>query len=157
MGGLISKTDLLRIFWRAHLIYADVQPGYLSFWPLLKTAAGPAIQDVDRLLGELVADGTLAIDETSTGGVSSLRLEPTDQCAAGEALPADAVEAIQQAVALRDAPPNLAQDYAALRSWNEAVEGEELNIYLDVIPAGEYAERKQRLEDMASVLNDHWQ
>jgi hypothetical protein len=70
-GVLSSKTELLRVYWRAHLIYAESQPGYLSFWPLLKTAAGPVIQDADLLLAELVAEGTLRIDETSADGFTA--------------------------------------------------------------------------------------
>jgi hypothetical protein len=68
-------------------------------------------------------------------------------------LPSDAVEAIRQAVAVRDEPPDLA-DYRSLRSWSEAADGEELNIYLDVIPEDEYADRKRRMREMSTVLQN---
>lgn len=147
-GILTSKTELVRAYWRAHLVFAESQPGYLSFWPLVKTPAGPAIHDADRLLGELVADGILQIDETEAGG--GLRLELTDLV--GE-LPTESVEAIEKAVSQPGEPVDLT-DYRSLRSWNAASDGEELNIYVDVIPDAEYAERKQRLEALAAVWTD---
>lgn len=148
-GGVVtSKSELVRLFWRAHLVYAESQPGYLSFWPLLKTATGPAIQEADLLLGELVATGELRINDLRGNGVAGLRLELADH-EAPHALPNDALEAIRQAVAHSDEPPDLV-NYTALRCWNESAEGEELNIYLDAIPDGEYADRKQELESMAA-------
>lgn len=152
-GGVVtSKAELVRLYWRAHLAYAESQPGYLSIWPLRKTADGPTIQEADLLLGELVAEGMLRIDDLHSG-VSGLRLHLTNQSATDETLLTDAVEAIQQAVEHSDEFPDLA-DYTALRCWNAAAEGEELNIYLDVIPPAEYADRKQRLDEMATVLKE---
>lgn len=149
-GMLSSKTELVRVYWRAHLVFAESRPTYLSFWPLLKTAAGPAIKDVDRLLGELVADGILEIDEAKTDGATGLQLKLTGQPAPGE-IAAEAFEAIEKAVAQRAQPIDLA-DYRSLRCWNEASDGGELNIYLDLIPEAEFADRKQRLQHLASAL-----
>lgn len=153
-GMLTSKTELVRAFWRAHIVFAESQPGYLSFWPVLKTPAGPAIKDVDRLLGELVAAGILRIDEPKGNGVAGFRLELSGQPGPGE-IADEAVEAIGQAVAHPAEPIDLA-DYCSLRSWNAASDGDELNIYVDVIPEAEYADRKRRLLEMDAVLNSVW-
>jgi hypothetical protein len=150
-GMLTSKSELVRVYWRAHLVFAESQPGYLSFWPVLKTPAGPVIKDVDRLLGELVADGILQIDEPSGKGVAGFQLELSGQPAPGE-IADEAVEAIEKAVAHPVEPIDLA-DYHSLRSWNDASDGDELNIYVDVIPDDEYADRKRRLEEMAALLD----
>lgn len=154
-GKLASKAELVRTYWRAHLIFAESQPGYLSFWPLSKTPAGPMIKNLDRLLGELVADETLQIDETTADGVTALRLKLAVDAAAGE-LPQEALAAVETAVRHPGEPLDLS-DYRTLRSWNEAADGEELNIYLDAIPQAEYAERKERLGGLAAALNSAWQ
>jgi hypothetical protein len=150
-GELTGTTRLYKAFYFAHLYYAESAPGYLSDWPIVKLPTGPGIGSGSQLLAEMKDAGILATDHVQVGPFQAVRLRLTGKEPAGDPLPADAVDAIRRAV-------QWVQDKAAgelselthefSRSWNLAKDGEELSIYIDLIPEDEYARRDKSLEEM---------
>lgn len=152
-GVLLNKTRLAEAFWRAHLIFAESQPGYLSFWPILKGEDGPVIDQIDTILGELVVERALQIEPVRSADLQAFRFRITDQPTPGEPVSPEAAAAIEQAVACiqRDELPS-----ASSHGWREAAAGEEINIYLDLIPEHEYEARKAKTQRLASALDSLW-
>lgn len=156
MGGrLTSKAAIVQAYYQAHLAYAESQAGYLSLWPLVKQPTGPSIKNLDNLLGEMVAEGMLRIDDTSTNGASAMQLE-LNELRPDDRLGAEAQEAIRVATATTESLPDI-RDFRTLRSWNTAAIGDEMNIYLDSIPDAEFATRQDRLQSMSATLKSLWQ
>jgi hypothetical protein len=158
-GEWTGTTRLYKAYYLAHLYYAEAQPDYLTNWPIVKMPCGPGIECGEELLNELVLSGLLAREHTTVGPYTATAYRLTEKPSRGEALPPQALRAIEQAV-------NFVKDKGAAelsdlthefsRSWNCAQEGQELNIYVDPIPDDEFAARAQRLSTLKSELLAAW-
>ncbi|MGD9856350.1 MAG: hypothetical protein AB7U20_15500 [Planctomycetaceae bacterium] len=152
-GRFRNKTNLFKAFWRAHVAYAESHLTPLSDWPIVRMPMGPGIDRFDALLGELLLDGAVEVEQVQHGDFVGFvfHLLP----GAPESLTPDEIEAVKIGVAAVDGKPaNQVSDdsHDHSRSWQLAKDGEELDVFLDVIPEEEYREREQRLYDMLSVL-----
>jgi len=153
-GELTGTARLYKAFYFAHLYYAESAPGYLSDWPIVKMPNGPGIESGSQLIAQMKDAGILSTDHVQVGPFQAMRFRLTGKEPIGDPLPGDAVQAIQQAV-------QLVQDKAAAelsevirefsRSWHLAKDGEELDIYIDLIPDDEYASRDRSLEKMKAA------
>jgi hypothetical protein len=149
-GQFQNKTNLFKAFWKAHLDYAANNAGYLSNWPMIRTQNGPAIGDFDLLMSEMLADGWLTIDEADVGSHRSMLFKLGPSCPP-PALPKAAVEAIGEGVkSVGGTLGNGSNDESLRQSrvWRETKDGEEMEIYLDLIGDDERA----RLEADFAIL-----
>jgi hypothetical protein len=154
-GVFVNKTNLFKAFYRAHLYYADREVGYLSDWPIVKMPRGPGIDNFDLLLGELLTDGVLHVDEIDVGNKTAIRFEWTGQELHGERLSDDAIQAIRKGVEMvqgKTADSVSHESHRDSRSWQEAKNGERLNIYLDSLSDDEYRRRVSHSAKLAEVL-----
>ena len=134
-GQIQNKTNLFLAFWKAHLHYAANSPGYLSNWRIVRTPNGPAIGDFDYLLSEMLHDKWLTIDEVQLGDRRAMVFSLGSNCPP-PALPKDAVEAVREGIrAVGDRSNSAMSDesYRQSRVWRETKDGEEMEIYLDLI------------------------
>jgi len=149
-GQLQNKTNLFKAFWKAHLHYAANSPGYLSAWPIVRMPNGPGIGDFDLLLSEMLADGWLTIDEAEVGPYRAMVFSLGPHCPP-PALSTEAIEAIRAGVKAVDGMTAAAvsdQSHRESRVWREAKDGEELDIYLDLI---DDAQRERLDRDFAAL------
>lgn len=144
-----NKTELFNAFWKSHLHFAAQQTGYLSTWPMIRTASGVAIKDFDYLLSELLADGWLALNEAQVDTVWSIviALGPS---APASSLPDAAIRAIRDAVQgkVDDGPSS----HRESRVWQDAKDGEELDIYLDLMSTEDRDCREASLAMLAEAI-----
>jgi predicted transcriptional regulator len=140
----LGKTKLYKAFWLAHLFYAKDNPGYLSGWPVVRMPQGPGIDKGDALIRDLVASREITVSLEPRGPFSErcCRFVGVTQ---RPPLGAPGVEAVRQAVeyvkGLTAAEiSEISHDYS--RSWRTTPDGQELDIYTDLIPDEEYAERQ---------------
>jgi hypothetical protein len=149
-GQFQNKTNLFKAFWKAHLAYATNNPGYLSTWPIVRMPNGPGIEDFDYLVSEMLADGWLTLDETQVGPYQAMVFSLGPNCPP-PSLSTPAVEAIRLGVQMVDGKSAAAvsdESHRQSRVWREAKDGEELDIYLDLLDDTE----RDRLErDFASL------
>src|SRR5262245_5775654 len=151
-GQFQNKTNLFKAFWKAHLAYAENSPGYLSTWPIIRMPNGPGIEDFDYLLSEMLADGWLAIGEAQVGPYQAMVLSLGANCPP-PSLPEAAIAAIREGVKAVDGKSAAAvsdESHRQSRVWREAKDGEELDIYLDLMND---AERDQREANIAALAN----
>jgi hypothetical protein len=158
-GEWTGKTRLYMAYYLAHLYYAETEPGYLTNWPVVKMPYGPGIECGDELLNELVPSGVLGRKHTAMGPYTATAYRLTGKPLAGEPLSQEAVCAVEQAVSFvneKGAAELSELTHEFSRSWNSAQEGQELNIYIDLIPDDEFAAREQRLSTLKSELLAAW-
>jgi hypothetical protein len=112
---------------------------------------GPGIEDFDLLLSEMLADGWLTIGETEVGTYWAMVFLLGPHCPP-PSLPAPAIDAIREgvkAVGGKSATAVSDESHCQSRVWREAKDGEELDIYLDLLPDVE----RDRLERGLAALS----
>jgi len=157
-GQFQNKTNLFKAFWKAHLAYAASSPGYLSTWPIVRMPNGPGIEDFDLLLSEMLSDGWLTIDETEVGPYRAMVFKLGPNCPP-PTLPEAAIEAIQEGVKAVDgkSATTVSDDsHRQSRVWREAKDGEELDIYLDLMNDKERDQREANLAALANAIGANY-
>jgi hypothetical protein len=158
-GQVANKAKLFNAFWKAHLSYAANSAGYLSTWPLVRTAGGPAIDEFDLLVSEMLSDGWLTLGETQVGPQWAIVFALGPNCPP-TSLTSDAVAAIREAVQAVDGELQAAhgdEPYRKSRVWRETPDGEEMDIYLDLVPDAERDRREANLTALASALGSSYE
>lgn len=155
-GHLTGTTKLHAVFYLAHLFYARESPGFLTYWPIVRTPSGPGIDEGDELLDELVKTGVLGLDSEMVGPHEATRYQLAGKELPGGQLASEALSAITKAVDFVKAwttsqLSDLTHDYS--RSWKETPDGRELNIYIDVIPDQEFYKRQKQLGVLRSRIS----
>ncbi len=156
-GTFDNKTNLFKAFYYAHLLFAESQPGYLSSWPIVRMPRGPGIHRFDILLGELMAEGKVETKQISKGSYSGFRFQVSGKAETHDLLTAAAIESIADAVKRvegRSAEQVSHDSHETSRAWRNSKDGDELNIYVDLIPDEEYQARKARMQQSAEAFAD---
>jgi hypothetical protein len=153
-----GKTRLFKAFYFAHLYYAAKSADYLTDWPIVKMPHGPGIDDFPGLVGELVADGLLAREQTMVGPYSTTLYRVTDRLPE-QPLSAEAVAAIHDAVTfVADKTgaqlSDITHEFSC--SWNESELGQEQNIYQDLLSEEERANGRKRVADISKDIEAVW-
>ncbi len=152
-GVFYNKTNLFKAFWHAHLEYAADNPGYLSTWPIVKMPNGPGIDKFNLLVGEMLEEGWLTIDERLVGSCTGMVFaigETPPPCG----LDRNAVAAIKaglSAVKGKSATEVSDESHKDSRAWNSAEMGRELDVYIDLVPEEEVANRNAQLAKLAAA------
>jgi hypothetical protein len=155
----LSRDDINHVFWLAHLHFARENRGFLTTWPILRIADGVEVFKVDAILTELVDDGLVEVEVIDAGPIPLSRYTCT---AAGAArrLPDPASAAVSQALAsMKDlcCRGYFRRHGSVSRAWRTTPEGEEMNIYIDLIPDDVYQARQRTLEEMTASSKDLFQ
>lgn len=150
-AGAMGQLKLYKTYWLAHLYYYQMAPGFLSDWAVVRSSRGPGIDQGSILLAELEAEGCLTLIREPRGPFTEICCRPGPQATAGN-LPELARQAIARAVEF--IKPLSAGELTALshdfsRSWGTASNGEELDIYTDLLPDEEYEPRSQEMAELA--------
>lgn len=157
-GEFQNKTNLFKAFWKAHLDYAAKNPGYLSTWPIVRMPNGPGIGEFDHLLAEMLADDWLAIGESQVGPFQAMVFS-LGKSAPPASLPPAAIEAIRDGVKAVDGKAATTvsdESHRQSRVWREAKDGEELDIYLDLMGDEERYRREANLAILGQALGSSY-
>jgi hypothetical protein len=149
----LSAAHLHRAFFLAHLFYAKANPAHLSDWPIVKGDRGPELAGADALLRQLETQGVLQRHAAHVGPFStSLFQLRTDEFTG---LEDRQIASVRQAVQFMADYGDAELDQlisSQSRCLRLAEPGQELDLYLDLIPEEEYVRREADLRDLASVL-----
>lgn len=153
-GALFGKLRLFKAFYAAHLFHWQRREGALSDYPIVHLPLGPAIDDAKWLLDDLVKDGIIHVGTRPNGPF----IEQVFTLCGGETaeLTAPERESIKEAVEWiggKTATELSDITHENSRSWNETVNGQVMNIYLDLLNETEYEELKAR-QEQAKELTD---
>ena len=152
---LVGRAELTQLFWLAHLYYARRGRGYLTAWPFIRTPNGFEIHKGVSLVEGLVRQGLAGVKEEEFGPLPRTLYFWTGKALAPD-LAEQAVEAIRQALAFFHANRNLPWGWyrAHSRAWEKTPDGEEVDIYLDLIPDRVYEEETRMLQELDAGLKD---
>ena len=157
-GVLDNKTNLYKAFYYAHLHFAEKRGYYLSMWPIVKMPYGPGIESFDLLLGELMTERQIECVPCERGDCHGFCFRVLPE-SFRSSLPVGAEQAIAHAlkkVEGKSAKRVSQQSHLDSRSWREAADGEELNIYLDLLDENEYRSRQESAAEIAAALKKVW-
>lgn len=155
---LIGKTRLFNAFYLAHLYYATECKDYLTEWPIVKMPNGPGIDRFSSLIAELIQEGAIETGTTRVGPYQA-----TVYRAIGWGLevhlPQAAVSAIRKSIEFVNGKTgaqlsDITHEFS--RSWNEAEQGEEQSIYLDVLSEEDYQAEQLRASRIKDELAAAW-
>lgn len=145
-GTLRNKVHLYKAFYYAHLYYAQNSLTYLSDWPIVRMPNGPGIDRGDELIAELIAEGILQSRTVSVGPHRAHEYSLVSKQMPDLSLVAiDAIRAAWDFVKGRTANELSEITHEHSRSWRQAKDGEELNLYLDLQTDEEYAATMKRM------------
>jgi len=159
-GTLNYKTSLFKAFYHAHLHFAENQPGYLSTWPIVRMSRGPGIDQFDVLIGELLAEGAIETQQIECGDYEGFQFRIGKSTSRRNVLPPGAIDSIAygvQQVKGKTAKQVSDESHAVSRAWRESRDGDELNIYTDLLGPAEYEDRKRRASQIAASLQGVWE
>ena len=162
-GDLTGRIRLCTAFYLAHLFYAREQVDYLSDWPFLKTEDGPAPADLCSLLRELEDEGVIEVRTRDVGPFRGERFRTLKDSPLEDSN--ESIDALKKAVRYTKnlCGPNESDLCDAIlrsylhghsRSWRCAEEGDDLNIYIDLLTETEYAELMASTSRLSSLLSD---
>jgi hypothetical protein len=150
-GRLVGKLRLYKAFYRAHLLYFEDTGLDLTGYSMVHMPNGPGIDNAKDLIQELKETGTLT--ETVGNGVRTKECVYTTP----EGIPLEEdeerLDAMRRAVAWANAlTEEELKDGSHNRSWRESVNGEEQNIFVDVLSDARVAEiRNEAWERLSQV------
>ncbi len=152
-GKLVGKTRLYKAFYFAHLYYWRDNSRFLTDYPIVRMPHGPGIENGDQLIRELISESRIQTTEHPIGPYTETAYE---LCQKYEVNPTDpqyrAVEEAVEFVKDRSASElsDLTHQYS--RSWQQAADGQEQDIYLDLLSDEEYQHIRQCTEEVSQHL-----
>jgi len=155
-GEFQGKVRLNKAFYLAQLCYAAKHPTPITRWPIVHQPLGPAVHDLDGLIRELRRDGALHIESVPIGPYHGhrFRLGPG---AERWNLPDDQKSAVREAVTFvkeRRGDELTEITHECSRAWQCTRDGEEMDIYLDVISDEEFEEREESLAALDPIMKE---
>ena len=159
-GDAIETTvRLFKAFYFAHLYYATAESRYLTEWPIVRMPNGPGIDRFRELLDELVHAGVIDIEKIKVGPYDATKYHATGTPLEGVTLTEAELVAIRKAVEfVNDKTGAQLSDitHEFSRSWNTSRDGDELNIYADLLADEDFAAAQSAADrvrqDVASVF-----
>jgi uncharacterized phage-associated protein len=156
-GEFHSKVALYKAFYYAHLFYWREFEGTLTDHPIVRMPHGPGIDNGNEILQRLQEEGQIRItrDPADPYGEFSFKLDESVMKSRSIDTADPCYRCIEKAVAFvkRKTAQELSQlTHEHSRSWEAASDGEELNIYLDLMDDEEYLAVKRRLKEADEVI-----
>ena len=142
-----GKTKVFKAFYYAHLYYAYGSANYLTDWPIVRMPRGPGIDDFKQLISPMVEQGVVEIEDTMVGPFPSVTFRATGKPMDAPPLEPAAVEAIRSAVELvagKTAAELSELTHNHSRSWQTTNDGEEQNIYIDLVKEDDWVDALQK-------------
>lgn len=153
-GELHRKIALFTVFYYAHLYYWQEFGKPLTDHPIVRMPQGPGIEDHIALFAELEAEGKIKVCREAFGPFQEYVYVLNTETAIN---PNDSrYRAIERALKWIEGKSATeiseeVRDYS--RSWQLAHDGDELNIYIDLFSDEEYADMKQRFDEVEAMVN----
>lgn len=153
-GELKKKVALYKAFYFAHLYYWQTGEGTLTDYPIVRMPQGPGIEQGNVLLRELEAEGKIRIEKERNGPFAEYSFALVEPYRVDRNDPRylaidNAVDFIKE-----KSSKELSEiTHEHSRSWQKANDGEELNIYVDLLDDEEYITIQKHLNEAEDMVN----
>jgi hypothetical protein len=152
-GKIYGKLRLYKAFYFAHLYYWLHGEGVLTDYPIVRMPQGPGIDNGDTLLEELEQTGEITISFRRNGPYKELVYERAHPFQVDPTSPRfQAIEEAVEWVRGKSAADLSEETHLYSRSWRETPDGEELDIYTDLLDDREYAKLKRSLSEAEQLI-----
>jgi hypothetical protein len=153
-GRLVGKVRLHKAFYYAHLYYWQRGTGVLTSYPVVRLPFGPAIDDGPQLVSELVREGRLRVTQQPNGPFKEsvfelaqpFQIDPNDPRY-------QAIEEAVDQVKSKTAAELSEETHVFSRSWQDGQNGQELDIYADLLDDFEYQQIRQGGQQARELVN----
>ena len=157
-GVLHGKVRLHKAFYFAHLFYFRDGEGLLTDHPIVRLPQGPFIDDGERLLDELRAEGVIVTGAAPVGPYQETvyKLVPSRSVDASTARGRAILQAVEL-VANRSAVELSELTHEHSVSWQTTENGREMDIYLDLLPDETLADMRRdiaRIREGEEAIRD---
>lgn len=153
-GRMRGKVRLNKAFYFAHLYYWRAEETVLTGYPIVALENGPAIDNLDTLLTELVSEGRIKVQRGFNGPYPEfdfqlLQRAEIDPVSARHRAIADAVMFVQK----HTAAYLLALTHEHSRSWRATPKGSEMHIYTDLFDDDEIRKIRAAREETRALMS----
>lgn len=143
-GNIAGLTRLYKAFYYAHLYYWECGTGVLTSYPVVRMPRGPAIDDGPALLNELKGEGAIHMSVQMNGPYKEnvISLSVRRHCDPSS----DRYKAIKAAIEQvkgKTASQLSEETHAYSRSWQSGKDGQELDIYVDLMDDMEFQKMQE--------------
>jgi hypothetical protein len=154
---IVGKGRLFKAFYYAHLFYAVESAGFLTDWPIVKMPEGPGIHDFRKLIDSLIANGDLETEPAKVGPYKTTKYKAAlEKRGSMQQAEVDAVRQAVEFIAEKSAAQLSDITHEFSEAWNSAKMGEELSIYVDLLPDDERESRRQAEKTLERDLQAAW-
>jgi hypothetical protein len=152
-GRLVGKVRLHKAFYYAHLYYWQRGAGVLTSYPVVRLPFGPAIDDGPHLVAELVREGRLRVGQQPIGPYKETVFELAEPFRIDPNNPRyQAVEEAVDQVKSKTAVELSEETHLFSRSWQEGQNGQELDIYTDLLDDFEYQQIQEGGQEIRELV-----
>lgn len=156
-GSMRGKVRLNKAFYFAHLYYWRDSSGVLTDYPIVRLPNGPCIDDASDLLAELETDGAISITVGRAGPRTeySYRLQ-RDWTFDPDSSDGKAIMSAIEFVDDRTAAEPSAFTHEHSRSWQTTPNGQEMDIYIDLIDEDEFERMRKGVAEIRDREKAIW-
>jgi hypothetical protein len=152
-GRLVGKVRLYKAFYASHLFYWEAHSGTLTNHPIVRMPRGPGIDDGDALIRELVESGSIRTDEGRNGPYREIVFQLVAEHTIRPHDPRfQAVERAVEWIAGKSAAELSEETHLYSRTWRDAQDGEELDIYMDLLDDEDFARIGQAVCEQEELI-----
>lgn len=154
-GEWTGTTTLHMAFYYAHLHYSRNNLGLLTDQPILRTSQGPGIEQGDALIADMIRDDLLTKELVEDRCPSEYRYRLTDCGSSLGDLPEAARMAVEAAAGFcreKTSAELLVFLQRDSRTWREGADGDQLDLYVDLVPDEEYEQHTADILELERQL-----
>lgn len=154
-GEFFGMTKLYKAFYMAHLYYWEAHSGVLTKHPIVRMPHGPGIDRGPELLLEMCESGTIEVSNRPQGPFSESVYRLLVQSAAeGSAEERASIRRALDFISTKSAAALSAETHEFSRTWQQSADGEEMDIYLDLLTDQEYDANRRSLGEVRTAVDD---
>jgi hypothetical protein len=157
-GKLVGKVRLHKAFYYAHLYYWKRGTGVLTSYPIVRLPMGPGIDEEPNLVAELVSEGKVRLSWQDNGPFKEAVFELTQPFQIDPNDPRyQSIEEAVEYVKTRTAGELSEETHVYSRSWQVGQNGQELDIYADLLDDLEYQQLQEDCQRSRELVNGVFQ
>lgn len=156
----LNRTQVYKTFYLAHVYHMRDEGALLTDWPIVRMDHGPGVESGPTLLDELVKSGALRMERGRKGPHAEFAYSIGDPKQAEkyvQGLTSEECASIAKACDLtknKTGKALSALTHRDSRSWRRAHNGQELDVYADLLSEADDADLRARLDESAREIAD---
>lgn len=153
-GEFEGRLRLVKAFYFAHLFHLKETGKFLTDWPIVRMPKGPGIDSLKSILDHCKSESILSEAQSSVGPYPEYRYRTAEIHSDRDLDEKERNAIIKAAIFVSSRTGSelseITHEYS--NAWQQAVDGEELNLALDLLDQEQFTYLQQRSKDSASLF-----